>query len=136
MASAGASGTDGKVDAAQMEDGGEVHVYRRVHRLEDEAGPQQLRVMLFRHDIGALNDGLGRRVVAEDDAHLVGQEIRFVDAGVLKRLACCHESIFALFRQTGTQTPVQQLLKFGARHDACQRALVAVANTLCLNAYA
>ena len=49
-----------EVDATEMEDGAEVHVHRRVHRLEDESVAQHRRVMLLVHDFRSLDDRLCR----------------------------------------------------------------------------
>lgn len=73
MASAGTGGADGEVDALDMEDGAEVHINRRVHRLENASVAEHLRVMFLLHDFRSLNDWLCRRVVTKDAAYLVVQ---------------------------------------------------------------
>ena len=51
VAATGTGGRDGKVHATQVEDGTEVHVHRRVHRLEDIAVAQHGRVVFLCHEL-------------------------------------------------------------------------------------
>ena len=87
VTAAGAGRTDGEVHAPQVEDGTQVHVHRRVHRLEDHAVAQHCRVVLLIHDLRRLDDGLGRRVVAEDTAYLVLAQVLISDLRLSERLA-------------------------------------------------
>ena len=93
VAAAGTSRADGEVHAAQVEDGRKVHVHRRVHRLEDDAVAQHRRVVLLVHDLGGFDDGLRRRVVAEDATHLVLTQVRVVHTGLGEGLTAGHVGI-------------------------------------------
>ena len=49
-----------EVDATEMEDGAEVHVHRRIHRLEDESIAQHRRVVLLVHNFRSLDNRFRR----------------------------------------------------------------------------
>ena len=60
VAATGAGRADGEVHATDVEDRAEVHVHRRVHRLEDTAIAQHGGVVFLVHDLRGLDDRLGR----------------------------------------------------------------------------
>ena len=51
MTTTGASSTYCEVNASQMEDGTEVHINRRIHRLKDKSITKHSRIMLLIHDL-------------------------------------------------------------------------------------
>ena len=131
VAAAGTGGADGEVHTTQMEDGAEVHIHGRVHRLEDESVAQHRRIVLLVHNLRRLDDGLGRRVVTKDTAHLVLTQVVVCDACLFEGLARGHIGILRLLRHTGTGMTVEHLL----RDDRCfhlthQPAAIAVAQTV------
>ena len=126
VAAAGTGRAHREVDATQMENGVQVHGHRRVHRLEDIARTQHGRVVFLVHNLLTLHHGLRRRVVTEDDAHLVVQQVVIVNASLLKCLSGSHIGIFALLGQSHTDTAVEQSLQFGFLHNAGQSRAVSV----------
>ena len=117
----GAGGTDGEVHASQMEDGAQIHVHRRVHRLEDQAIAQHRRVMFLVHDLSRLDDGLCRRVIAEDAAYLMLTQVVVVHHGLFKGLSRGHIGILRLLRHACSCMTVQHLLRNNGRlHDTRQ----------------
>ena len=109
MTSAGTCRADREVDSPEMEDGTEIHVDGRVHRLEDDAISEHGRIMFLIHDFGSFDDGFGRRIVAENTSHLIFPEILIRNLGLLKSLNTCHIGIFSLFRHSGTRMAVEHL---------------------------
>ena len=135
VAAAGAGRAHREVDAAQVEDGAEVHVDRRVHGLEHVAIAQHGRVVLLVHHLCGLDHRLCRRVVAEEASHLVGLPVVVVDAGLGEGVAAGHIGIAGLFRHAGARVAVEHLLgDFRLRHDARQSGAVAVVEPLLLQA--
>ena len=131
VAAAGTGGADGEVHATQMEDGAEVHIHGRVHRLEDESVAQHRRIVLLVHNLRRLDDGLGRRVVAKDTAHLVLTQVFVCDARLFEGLARGHIGILRLLRHTGTGMTVEHLFRDDrCHHMAHQSAAIAVAQTV------
>ena len=92
----GAGGRGGQVDAAQAEEAGQVHRHGRVHRLEDAAAAASRRVMELAEFVQRLHRGLGHRVVAVDDAHLVGGDVVGIQARVFQGGAGGHVGILRL----------------------------------------
>ena len=115
MTATGTGRADGKVNAAKVEDSAEVHVHRRVHRLENETISQHGGIVLLVHNLGRLDDGLGGGIVAENAAYLVLAEIVIRDVGLFEGLTTGHIGILSLFRHAGTGMTVHHLL----RNDGC-----------------
>ena len=134
MTAAGTRRTHAEVHATQPEDATEVHVYRRIHRLKDISRTQELRVVLLGHDIGSLDHGTCRRVVTEDDAHLVRPQVILIDMGLPERLERRHIGILRLLGQSHAIPPVQQPFEPGPFNDARQSALIAILQPLFLHA--
>ena len=111
----GTGRADGEVDASEVEDGAEVHVHRRVHRLENETIAQHGGIVLLVHDLRRLDDGFGGGVVAKDTAYLVLAEKVIRDVGLFEGLTTGHIGILSLFRHAGTGMTVHHLL----RNDGC-----------------
>ena len=115
MTATGTGRADGEVNAAKVEDGAEVHVHRRIHRLEDETVAQHGGVVLLIHDLRRLDDGFGGGIVTEDATYLVRAEIVIADVGLFEGLTTGHIGILSLFRHAGTGMTIHHLL----RNDGC-----------------
>ena len=114
-----------------MEDGAEVHVDRGIHGLEYQTIPQHGRVVFLVHDTGCLDDGLGRRVIAEDAADFVLTQIDIVETCLGKGLPTGHIGILGFLGHTCTSMAVYHLLGNNRCLDhACQPGTVSIFQSL------
>ena len=113
MRTAGAGAGDGEVDAAEAEDAGEVHRDGGVHRLEDGAGADERRVALLAEEVHAVDDGLGRAVVAVEDAHVVAVDVVGVEAGLTEGVAGGDVGVLGLFGHVGALAAAEFALEVG-----------------------
>ena len=77
--------------------------------------------MFLVHDLSRLDDGLCRRVIAEDAAHLMLTQVVVVHHGLFKGLSRGHIGILRLLRHACSCMTVQHLLRNNGRlHDTRQ----------------
>ena len=127
VAATGTGGTDGEVDTTQMEDGAEVHVDCGVHGLEYQTITQHGRVVLLVHDTGCLDDGFGRRVIAENTADFVLTQIGIVKTSQGKGLTTGHIGILGFLGHSCTSMAVEHLFRNNRSLDqTCQPGTVSI----------
>ena len=134
MAPAGAGRTHREIDALQTENRAEIHVDRRIHRLENKGLSQEFRVMFLLHNPFRFDDGFGGGIVPEDTSDFVPIQIVPVHACHLQGLGCSHEGIFRLLGESSAQMAVDDALERGPGHDPCQRRLETILKPLRLQA--
>ena len=86
-----------EVDAAQLEEAGQVHRDIGVHTLEDGTTAASHGAVCLTELVEALHGGFCYGIIAIDDAHLVRSEEVLIDAGIVKSLLGGYVAVLCLF---------------------------------------
>ena len=133
VAAAGTGCTDAEVHAFQVEGCAQVHVHGGVHGLEDVVLSEQFGVSFLLHNLGGLDDGLCRRVVAEDAADFVGEQIGVAHLRHTECFKACHIGIFGFFGEATAEMAVEQSFEHRCLDLSGQSGLIAVAEPVGLH---